>query len=154
LAGLRGFEPPVYCVTGNRFAAKLQPQKFDRDHQQWSGPALGPALDSHQLPAGNGRNGGTRTPVILAPRASAIATRRHSDEMVAGADLIRNFQRMRLTSYVTLPCYKNGGTGRDRTYDTWVFNPVLYQLSYNTKSGRFGWNRASSTSFWRRVRYR
>ena len=26
--------------------------------------------------------------------------------------------------------YKNGGSGRDRTADTRIFNPLLYQLSY------------------------
>ena len=24
----------------------------------------------------------------------------------------------------------NGGLGRDRTSDTWIFSPLLYQLSY------------------------
>jgi hypothetical protein len=32
--------------------------------------------------------------------------------MGAGADLIRNFQRMKLTSYITLPCYKMVETRR------------------------------------------
>lgn len=29
-----------------------------------------------------------------------------------------------------MPVYKNGGSGRDRTADTRIFNPLLYQLSY------------------------
>ena len=26
--------------------------------------------------------------------------------------------------------FKNGGLGRDRTSDTWIFSPLLYRLSY------------------------
>ena len=26
--------------------------------------------------------------------------------------------------------FLNGGLGRDRTSDTWIFSPLLYQLSY------------------------
>ena len=26
----------------------------------------------------------------------------------------------------------NGGSGRNRTNDTWIFNPLLYRLSYGT----------------------
>ena len=32
--------------------------------------------------------------------------------------------------------HKNGGSGRDRTADTRIFNPLLYQLSYRATSCR------------------
>lgn len=28
--------------------------------------------------------------------------------------------------------YENGGQGRNRTADTWIFSPLLYRLSYLT----------------------
>jgi len=30
--------------------------------------------------------------------------------------------------------FLRSGQGRDRTADTWIFSPLLYQLSYLTKS--------------------
>ena len=35
-------------------------------------------------------------------------------------------------SQTSLP-FHNGGAGRNRTADTWSFNPLLYQLSYRAK---------------------
>ena len=34
------------------------------------------------------------------------------------------------------PCFKESGQGRDRTADTWIFSPLLYQLSYLTNQER------------------
>ncbi len=30
----------------------------------------------------------------------------------------------------SLPLHIKGGSGRNRTADTWIFSPLLYQLSY------------------------
>jgi predicted glutamine amidotransferase len=35
-----------------------------------------------------------------------------------------------LTETQTILFMKNGGSGRNRTADTRIFNPMLYQLSY------------------------
>ena len=45
-----------------------------------------------------------------------------------GADL----QSAAFSLFATLPKYKNGAR-RNRTADTWSFNPLLYQLSYRAK---------------------
>ena len=36
----------------------------------------------------------------------------------------------------TVMCEGNGGQGRNRTADTGIFSPLLYQLSYLARSGR------------------
>ena len=43
-----------------------------------------------------------------------------------GADL----QSAAFSLFATLPNYKCNGARRNRTADTWSFNPLLYQLSY------------------------
>ena len=43
-----------------------------------------------------------------------------------GADL----QSAAFSLFATLPCNKRNGARRNRTADTWSFNPLLYQLSY------------------------
>ena len=43
-----------------------------------------------------------------------------------GADL----QSAAFSLFATLPKYKLNGARRNRTADTWSFNPLLYQLSY------------------------
>lgn len=35
---------------------------------------------------------------------------------------------------------EGSGQGRDRTADTWIFSPLLYQLSYLTQSAFFLWS--------------
>ena len=45
-----------------------------------------------------------------------------------GADL----QSAAFSLFATLPKYINGAR-RNRTADTWSFNPLLYQLSYRAK---------------------
>ena len=47
-----------------------------------------------------------------------------------GADL----QSAAFSLFATLPKYINGAR-RNRTADTWSFNPLLYQLSYQGKNG-------------------
>ena len=43
-----------------------------------------------------------------------------------GADL----QSAAFSLFATLPCNIRNGARRNRTADTWSFNPLLYQLSY------------------------
>ncbi len=53
-----------------------------------------------------------------------LMARRYYDEVfhvAYGRCYARKF--IRLTT-------KNGGSGRNRTADTWIFSPLLYQLSY------------------------
>jgi hypothetical protein len=45
----------------------------------------------------------------------------------------------RKKSPVTVAGYRAcGGPRRNRTADTWIFNPLLYQLSYRARLGRGG----------------
>ena len=46
-----------------------------------------------------------------------------------GADL----QSAAFSLFATLPMYIYDGARRNRTADTWSFNPLLYQLSYRAK---------------------
>ena len=38
---------------------------------------------------------------------------------------------------VVTPCLRSGGQGRNRTTDTRIFSPLLYQLSYLAKQFRY-----------------
>jgi hypothetical protein len=56
-----------------------------------------------------------RTPPILGEKCSDFSS-----------DLILKIIEMRLEALI----YKDGGSGRNRTADTGIFNPLLYRLSY------------------------
>lgn len=54
----------------------------------------------------------------------------------------RNEKRSKPVSIVEFRAFFRSGQGRDRTGDTWIFSPLLYQLSYLTPSPN-GEDRAS-----------
>ena len=49
---------------------------------------------------------------------------------------LRNYLRiaeLNKTAHITVSRFKSGGLGQNRTADTRIFNPLLYQLSYLAK---------------------
>ena len=109
---MRGIEPPnvratIWCV--NHFTT---PAIILLTRAVGIEPTL-KVLETLVLPLNYARNygrGGIRTPEP------------------EGADL----QSAAFSLFATLPKYINGAR-RNRTADTWSFNPLLYQLSYRAK---------------------
>jgi hypothetical protein len=53
------------------------------------------------------------------------------------AECVRDFPKTKGLQAQLVTLYLLGGLGRNRTTDTRIFNPLLYQLSYRAKGRKY-----------------